>query len=513
MALFESMLTLVLVAIVLLQASRRFAVPYPTILATAGVAVALLPWTPDVAIDPHLALALFIAPALLDAAFDLPPRELRRYWAPLVALAGVAVLLTAGAVAALGVYVAGLPLAAAIALGAIVAPPDAAASAAVLGRFSLPRRTLTVLKGESLLNDAVALLLYTAAVAAAAKGDALASLAPELALATPAGVVLGYATGRAYLVLTPRFAGARSATLFEFVVTFGVWVVAERLHISAVLAVVVFAMTVAREAPDRQPARDRVRSLAVWETTVFLLNVVAFMLMGLQGRAIVERLPPDAIWDAFGFAGLVFLVVVAVRITWVMAYNRVLHLWYAVRGRENPTTLAQGVAVSWCGMRGLVTLATALALPGDFPSRDLIVLSGFVVVLGTLVLQGVTLGPLLNLLDFKPDHTFAEDHAAVRVAMLKAACDGLKGRSGEAATQLRAELDAERKLTEAGEHRSETSPFGKLRMEAIAAMRATLSDYRRSGRIGDDVFHTLQQEIDWAELSASPPDRIELAES
>ena len=148
MALFESMLLLVLAAIFLLQVSRHLSIPYPTMLAMAGVAVAALPWAPDIAIDPQLALALFIAPALLDAAYDLPPRELRRYWLPLVALAAIAVLLTTAAVAWAAMALAGLPLAAAIVLGAIVAPPDAAASAAVLSRLALPRRTVKYSEGR-----------------------------------------------------------------------------------------------------------------------------------------------------------------------------------------------------------------------------------------------------------------------------------------------------------------------------------------------------------------------------
>ena len=147
MPLFESVLTLLLLAILLLQVSRRLRIPYPTMLAGAGLCVAAMPWTPDVSLDPHLVLVLFIAPAILDAAFEFPMRAIRRYWAPLFALAVVAVLLTTAAVAWAGIVFAGMPIAAAIALGAIVSPPDAAAAAAMLSRPSMPRSTVTVLKG------------------------------------------------------------------------------------------------------------------------------------------------------------------------------------------------------------------------------------------------------------------------------------------------------------------------------------------------------------------------------
>src|SRR5271166_1083849 len=291
MALFESTLTLLLAAIALLQVSRRFAIPYPTMLALAGVVVAALPWAPNIGIDPHLALALFIAPALLDAAYDLPPRAIRRNWAPLLALAAIAVLLTTAAVAWAGVALAGLPLAAAIALGAIVAPPDAAAATAMLDRFALPRRTVTILKGEGLLNDAVALLIFSAAVSATA-AQSLSGIIPALALAVPGGLLLGILIGKVYLVLAARLAGTLGGTLFQFVATFGAWLIADRLRVSAILTMAAYAMTIARYIPERQSPRDRVLSYSVWEVAIFLLNVLAFLLTGMQARAIVMRLDP-----------------------------------------------------------------------------------------------------------------------------------------------------------------------------------------------------------------------------
>ena len=180
MSFFESLLVLLAVAILLLQVSRRLSIPYPTMLAAAGVALALVPGAPQIALDPHTALALFIAPALVDAAFDFPVGAVWRLWRPLFALAVVAVILSAGAVAWLGVALAGLPVYAALALGAIVAPPDAAAATAILGSISMPRRSVAVLKGESLLNDASALLLFSAATSLQGHGGIDAELALRL---------------------------------------------------------------------------------------------------------------------------------------------------------------------------------------------------------------------------------------------------------------------------------------------------------------------------------------------
>ena len=520
MVLFESMLTLLVIALVLLQVSRRWPVPYPAMLALAGVVVAALPWAPEIGIDPSLALALFIAPALLDAAFDFPPRHLRRYWLSLISLAAVLVLLTTAAVAWLGVAVAGLPLAAAIALGAIVAPPDAAAASAVLARFQLPRATVSVLKGESLLNDAVALLIFSAAVASVAAGSAGAPAATDAAattpvalwLAVPGGLLLGFVIGKIQVAVSAPLAGSLGGTLSEFVSTFGAWVLAERLHLSAVLSVVALAMTVARYAPEKTAPRDRVHSYSVWDTTVFVLNVLAFLMVGLQARGIVERLSAKELWPAMAFAGAVLLVVIVVRIVWVMFYNRVLHFFSIKQGARKVPTLAQGMLTSWCGMRGLVTLATALALPQHFPQRDLIVLSALAVVLGTLVLQGLTLAPLIRLLHFARDESFDHELIAGRIALIDAGMASVDNERGDAAEALRETLKADREAIDAGKHPREAAKIDDLTRRSIAAQRARLADLRRSGEMEEDVFHTLEEELDWAELAASPPSSFELVE-
>ena len=520
MALFESTLILLLVAVLLLQLSRRFSVPYPTILCLSGVAVAALPWAPDIpapdiTLDPQLALALFVAPALVDVAYDTPFSALRRNWAPLLALAAVAVILTTAAVAWVGIALAGLPIAAAIAMGAIVAPPDAAAAAAMLGRFALPRRTVTVLQGESLLNDAVALLIFSAAVAVQsgmAGGAIPENLLPQLALAVPGGLLVGVLVGRIYGLLAPRLAGTLSGTIFEFLTTFGTWVIAERLHFSAILATVAFAMTVAQSAPERQPPRDRVHSYSVWEAVVFLLNVLAFLLMGLQARAIIGRLEGDRFWQAAGVAAAVFLAVVVVRVVWVLAYNRAAAFVVRRRGGHDGPTVGQGLVVGWCGMRGLVTLATAQALPASFPERDLIVLCAFAVLLGTLVVQGLTLGPLIVRLRFPPDDSFDRELSAARIALIDAAIAALEAHDDEAARAQLDSLQEARAATAAGQHPREVSESDRLKRDMIAVKRRRLAEMRRAGTIDDDVFHALEQELDWSELASSPPERLQLVE-
>jgi monovalent cation/hydrogen antiporter len=485
-ALFESVLTLLLLAILLLQVSRRLGIPYPTMLAAAGLGVAALPWAPEITLDPHLVLALFIAPALLDAAYEFPLRAIRRYWIALLALAVVAVIVTTAAVAWLGVAYAGLPVAAAVALGAIVSPPDAAAAAAMLNRPSVPRSTATVLKGESLLNDAVALLIFSISLRITLADAGTGLVLPQLALAVPGGILLGIVAGRIAGWLVKYLSGTLGSILFQFTATFGTWIVAERLGLSAILAVVAMAMTAANHTGSLT-ARDRIHTNSVWSAAVFVLNVLAFLFVGLQARVIVRELDPAELRHALAFAFAVLGVVVLVRIVLVLAYNRAIQPVYRRLGYGPGPTLKQGILASWCGMRGMVTLAAALALPESFPQRGLVVLSALTVVLGTLVIQGLTLEPLVRLLRFPEDVSQREELALARSVLAGVADTVVK----DDARQQPGDLDSACALNDCD-----------LRMAAVRAQREALQRLRREGRIEEDTFRTVEQELDLEEVAA-----------
>src|SRR5271156_5896171 len=495
MQLFEITLALLAIAVVMLQAARRLRVPYPSLLALAGGCVAVLPFAPHLSIEPRLALALFVAPAVMDTAFDMPPREMLRIWLPLTSLAGVLVLLTTAAVAWAGWAIAGLPLAAAVALGAIVSPPDAAAAAAVLKEFKLPRRTMAVLQGESLLNDAVALLAFGLAVALAVTPGAAWDVAlPRVLIAVPGGALVGAAMGGLGVLAARKYEGTLSSIIGQFLLTFGTWILAERLSLSPILAVVALAAVVARYLPARTSALHRIASNTVWATVVFVLNVLAFLLMGLQARAILNQLTGESLKAALIFSGIVLAVVIGVRFLWVMTYGTVLRWWRSyfersvLRARIPPARI--GILVSWCGMRGLVTLATAFALPPDFPGRNLIVLSAFTVVLGTLILQGFTIRPLIGLLRIAPDHSLDTEVADTRRARFDAALGVLAGHPGEAAEAVRTEYTIARNST-VGAARPETE-HDNLRLLALSAERRLLNERRREGRVYDDAYHLLE---------------------
>jgi monovalent cation/hydrogen antiporter len=508
MLMFELILLLLLGAVVLTNLAERLAAPYPSLLAIAGASLAFLPFAPHIALEPDLALALFIAPALLDAAFDTSPRDLRRNWIPIASLAVIAVVLTTAAVAFVGWRYAGLPLAAAIALGAIVAPPDAVAANEVLRHLRIPQRIGLILQGESLLNDATALLIYRAAVAAAVASFSLIENAPILLLAAIGSVAAGYVLARLYVLATAEIHDAPSSTVLQFVGTFGVWILSERLMLSPIITVVTYAMTLAQLVSGRTGARLRISSYSVWETAVFVLNVLAFVLMGLQARPIIDRLSPAQRWDSLALGLGVLAVVIVVRIGWLVIYRTILEtLWRwrpEIARRVGSRSPRGGVVVAWSGMRGLVTLATAFALPPQFPGRDLIVLCAFCVVLGTLVIQGLTLRSLLLLLRLEDDGAVEREVSRARVAVMQAALDSLDGDTSPAVNTIREQYAAARKVAEDQHEPQAATKYDELRLRAIVAQRAALLRLRNQGEIGDDAFHRIQEELDWAELDAAP---------
>ena len=282
----EQLLLLFVAAIILAAAARRVGAPYPVFLALGGALLAFLPAAPSFTLPPELALAIFVAPVLLDAAYDASLRDLKDNWAPVTGLVVVAVGLTTAAVAVVArMLIPDLPWAAAIALGAVVAPPDAVAATAVLRPLRPPHRIITILEGESLLNDATALLIFRLAIGAvAANGFSVADVAPAFVIGVVGALVAGPALGWLSLQLIDRVQHVPTAIILQFVTTLGVWILAEHLRLSAVLTTVCYAMMVAQTAPERIPARIRIPAYAVWETVVFALNILAFIFIGRCGR-------------------------------------------------------------------------------------------------------------------------------------------------------------------------------------------------------------------------------------
>jgi monovalent cation/hydrogen antiporter len=506
----ELVLGLFVAGVILAAAARRVGAPYPVFLAVGGALLAFLPGAPPFSVPPELALALFVAPVLLDAAYDASLRDLRDNWAPVTSLVIFAVGLTTAAVALVAhTLIPTMPWAEAIALGAVVAPPDTVAATAVLRPLRPPHRILTILEGESLLNDASALLIFRLAVGAvAAKGFSIAAVAPTFLLAVAGSLVVGPALGWLVFRLLERVKHMPTAIILQFVSTFGVWLLADAVGLSGVLTMVCYAITIARASPQRTPARARIPSYAVWETVVFALNILAFIFIGLQIRPILNSLEPADRGRYFAVAGAVLFTVIIVRLAWHMSFNAVLR-WKNRRFGFHPPrpmlrpTIGSGLIISWAGMRGIVSLAAAMALPSAFPYRNLIVLTAFAVVLGTLVIQGLTLKPLLRALDLRDDDPVSRELGAARERALRAALASLaRDRSPVAELvyqELRARLAYERSDADGGD--ATPSEHSELLRGALQAARQAVLGMRASGEIGDDAFHRMEEELDWLEMA------------
>jgi monovalent cation/hydrogen antiporter len=497
MTFFESLLALLLIAIVLLQLARRLSLPYPTMLAGAGVIVAMIPGAPSFSIDPATCLALFIAPAVLDAAFDFPLGATRRFVAPLVTYAVIAVLLTTAVVAWISWAFLGLPIAAGIALGAMVSPPDAAAATAVLRKFSLPRQADAVLKGESLFNDATALLLFGGALTVLRRGGLSVATGLRLGFAVPGGLLLGILSAYVFVRISRVVKDTLGGVLLQFVSGYLMWITAEHLGLSAVLCVIGFAMTLANNLSSKDfDARMRVQSYAVWSAVVFTLNVIAFLLMGMQAKSILARMQGPHLRHALAFAGLVVLAVVGTRMIVVLVYSYV-----QSRIEKSNGALRQGVFMGWCGMRGFVTIATAFALPDSFPHRDTVVLTAFSVVLATLVLQGLTLAPMVRRLALDRSDEAMLELASARVILAQTALSSMAEEHGPEAENLRYRLSLKLQRCIGMEQCGPLERLHTLGLTVVEAERAELENLRSEDKVGPNAYLGLQEQLDWTELT------------
>jgi CPA1 family monovalent cation:H+ antiporter len=304
-----------------------------------------------------------------------------------------------------------------------------------------------------------------------------------------------------------------TSIVLQFINTFGVWLLAEEIGLSGVLTMVCFAVSVARPAAEMIPARMRFPSFAVWETAVFVLNVLAFVFIGLQIRPVLIDLDPAVRHRYFWVAGAVLATVIGVRMAWVTIYYAGLRLWsrhVGPRGRSSrpPPSFRGVLIVGWSGMRGIVTLAAALALPiqingAPFPFRDVIVFTAFAVVLGTLVIQGLTLGPLLRTFALRDDRPVEREVAAARERALQAALATVDGLDSEVAWLIRQEFASHLRAGRDND-RDKQMDHEKLHRSGLDAARRTILDMREKSEIGDDAFHQLEREFDWLEMANDP---------
>lgn len=517
MPLVEILLALIAACIGFSLLARRLRVPYAVILVLGGMLLAFIPAVPEVRLNPELALAFFLPPLLQVSAFRTDWRAFRISLTPILLLAVGAVVFTAFCIGAVATWlVPGLPFAAALALGAIVAPPDAVAAGAVLQRLRLPKRIVTVLEGESLINDASSLVLYKLAVAAAlASGGGIGALGGVATFAALAlgGIAVGWVVGRATLWVLARLDDVLLETTTGFLAAYGAYLAGEALHVSGVMAVVTAGLLFGRAQHTEFGYSARINAGAVWRFVEFILTSLVFVLIGLQLNTILGRIADRGAAELAGIGGGIAAALILSRFLWVFPISLLPRSFPAARRHEPPPPWSHVTIIAWAGMRGVVSLAAALALPEEFPERDLIVFLAFTAILATLVLQGTTLEWLIGRLGAElPRHPHGIDpeEAEGRRIIAAAALAEIERRAedpleGAIAADLMPEYrDRAGHLhrTAAGKGAAAAERAGRraIRLAAMQQARAALAQHHRSGNLAEEVLVRLERELDLEEV-------------
>ncbi len=508
------LLLLLLGALLVTAAAKRLSAPAPLVLVATGLAVSFIPGLPTFALEPELVLVLVLPPLLYSAALDSSYHNIRANLRPIGFLAIGLVLVTTAAVGwTAHLVIPDLPLPAALVLGAVVAPPDAVAAVAIGRRLNLPRRTMTLLTGESLINDATALTAYKVAVAAALGTTATwLDGSKTFAISAGGGVLIGLVIGIGVCKIRARLHDGVMESSLGMLVPFGAYLFAEELESSGVLAVVVAGLYIGHQAP-KSSYYTRLQDTAVWRSVDVLLESFVFALIGLQLNSTITNaeITPTLLWGA----AATLLATIAIRFIWMYpaAYlPRVLSK--RIRTKEKRPGWRDITVLSWAGMRGVVSLAAASALPLDLPGRDVIVFCAFVVTVGTLLIQGLSLPWVIRKLGIRGDdeHQDALAEAQVQHAAAQAAVDRLdqlvdNGDQTPDHIVGRLRILAEHRGNAAWERlgrqedESPAAAYRRLRRTMLDAERQVFVEARDEGRIDDEVLFRVLRELDLEEAA------------
>ena len=519
----ESLVFLLGAAALLAQLARVLKVPYPILLVVGGLGLGFVPGLPVVQIAPEVIFVIFLPPLLNAAAFFSSPLDLRAHLRPIALLAIGLVLLTTVAVAAVAHFVVGLAWAPAFVLGAILAPTDPVAAEAIFRRLGVPERVGTVVGGESLINDGTGLAAFRVAVAVLT-GGAFSFWEAGLGflLIGGGGIVVGLVIAFAILPLWARLREPSIMITFSVLIPYGVYILAEEvLHVSGILAVVTYGLYQGWKAPRLFPdASSRIQALAFWGVLIFVLEALLFILVGQQLPRIVRELGEYSFAQVLFYAALVYAAVLGARFAWFFTtpylhpvFNRLL------RNRYLRAPWQERLVMSWSGMRGAVSLAAALAVPvaieGEpFERRDLILFLTFSVILATLVLQGLTLPPLiraLRVVDDGDEDTLMELRARLEGA--RSALEGLERLCEDepvpdgAREQMRDHYEGRIRRYEAGieaggateEYAQSSAAWRNWRRELIRAEREVILSLRDGGEISPEVMRRIERDLDLEE--------------
>ena len=515
----ELLLVLLIVVSAVVTLSRRLRVPYPVLLLVAGLAIGAIPGVPRIELAPDVVLVLVLPPIVYVTAFLTPIRSFRAEIGNIASLAVGLVLASIAVAAGVAlVLVPGMTVPIAIALGAIVSPPDEIAATAVLERLAVPRRIVALLDGEALLNDATALTVYRVALLTAAAAASAFTVAPagRFVLMIVGGVAIGLVVGWAVAEIRARLSDVPVETTISLLTPYAAYVPAELFGVSGVLAAVTAGLYIGRRSSRIMGSDVRIAGRAFWDMLVFLLNGVVFILIGLELSALA-RDTDRATLLALGAAGLaVSVALIAVRAAWLAGIGA----WQRLVLRErHPLTASEVAVLSWSGMRGVVSLAAALAIPialpsgSPVPARDAVIAITFTVILVTLAGQGLTLPLVIKAvrLGGGDDDRDAEEtqarreligEAMKRIDDLYERWPGHRPLLDQLRTAYQHRADHEDQLDQApgNEAEQEFVEHRQIRRDVIDAQREALADMRDRSAIDDDVLRKIERDLDLEEL-------------
>lgn len=509
---------LLTVVTALAELADRIKIPYPILLVLTGIGIGLVPGLPEVTLDPDLVFLIFLPPVLYSAAWTTSWPDFKANLRPISLLAIGCVLFTTTMVAVVAHYfIPGFGWAEAFALGAIISPPDAVAATAATKGLGVPKRIITILEGESLVNDATGLIAYRYAIAAAGTGTFVFWLAGvNFFYVAGLGIAIGLGMGVVFYYIhkiTPD--NATNDTTLTFIAPYASYLTAEHFHASGVLAVVVMGVFLSLRSSVLFNHQTRLQAYSVWDTVIFILNGLIFILIGLQLPMILAETEGHTMWELIGYGALISVATILLRIIWVFP-GAYLPRWLfkSIRQREADFSPRYTTVIAWSGMRGVVSLAAALALPlvindKPFPNRETIIFITFCVIFATLVLQGLTLPTLIKVLKLKPDGKDEKEEQAARLKLAASVIEHIEENyslslSDSVLSQIKAkyEIRIQRMRKEEKEGRmsaAQIEEFHRIQRNLIRVERDYIIQLRRSGLIGDEVLRKLEYELDLEE--------------
>lgn len=514
-------LVIVLLTVVtaLAEITDKIRIPYPILLVLAGMLIGFVPGLPPVALQPDIVFLIFLPPILYAAAWYTSWPDFKKAKRPITLLAIGCVIFTMCAVAGVAYYfIPGFTWAEAFVLGAIISPPDAVAAAAATKGLSIPKRIVTVLEGESLVNDATGLIAYRYAVAAVVTGTfSLSEAGMQFLFVAIGGVLFGLALGFIFKwihKITPD--NPTTDTTLTFLVPFIAYLGAEEFHMSGVLAVVSAGLYMSWNSSEVFSQRTRLQATGTWDTVIFILNGLIFILIGLQLPVVLSEIEYDSIGELLGYGAIISLAVIIGRIIWVYPGAYVPRwMFKSIREREPDTNVRMVTIVAWSGMRGVVSLAAALALPltlsnnQPFQNRSLIIFLTFCVIFSTLVIQGLSLRPLIKWLGIKPDDREHHEEHSARLKIASAVIERIEEEfsmslSDEVLNQIKTKYEiriqrlqkdqSTRRLNEA-----QINEFHRIQHELLLMERKSILAMRKQGSISDEALRKIEYELDLEE--------------